>query len=54
LSYLDAEKRALFAIVENLWDKYAVSSQTMEKERENTLLALKKCLSGLGYLGLVQ
>jgi len=54
LSYLDAEKRALFAIVENLWDKYAVSSHTLEKERENTLLALKKCLSGLGYLGLVQ
>jgi type I restriction enzyme M protein len=50
LRYLNAEKRALLAIVENLWDKYAVSSQTLEAERENTLASLKGFLTGLGYL----
>jgi type I restriction enzyme M protein len=51
LRYLNAEKRALLAIVENLWDKYAVSSQTLEAERESTHSALKGYLAGLGYLG---
>lgn len=54
LRYLNAEKRALLAIVENLWDKYAVSSQTLETEREGTLSALKNYLTGLGYMGQVQ
>lgn len=54
LRYLNAEKRALLAIAENLWDKYAVSSQTLEGEREHTLSALKGFLTGLGYLGPVQ
>ncbi len=49
LRYLNAEKRALLAIVENLWDKYAVSSQTLEAEREKTLLALNGFLAALGY-----
>ena len=49
--YLNAEKRALVGIVENLWDKYAVSSQTLETEREKTLAALNWFLVGLGYLG---
>ena len=51
LRYLNAEKRALLAIVENLWDKYAVSSQALEEEREKTLSALKSFLSSLGYIG---
>ncbi len=50
LRYLNAEKRALLAIVENLWDKYAVSSQALEEGRANTLLKLNSFLSGLGYL----
>jgi type I restriction enzyme M protein len=54
LRYLSTEKRALLAIVENLWDKYAVSSQTLEKERANTLAALNGFLTGLGYLEQVQ
>ena len=49
--YLNAEKRALVGIIENLWDKYAVSSQTLETEREKTLAALNGFLAGLGYLG---
>jgi len=32
--YLNGEKRGLVAKVENLWDKYAVSSQEMEAQRE--------------------
>lgn len=48
--YLNAEKRALIAIVENLWDKYAVSSRELETEREETLKTLDTFLSKLGYL----
>ncbi|MEB0007257.1 type I restriction-modification system subunit M [Pseudomonas sp. RTB3] len=51
LRYLNAEKRALLAIVENLWGKYAVSSKSLEEEREDTLLVLKDYFTGLGYLG---
>jgi type I restriction enzyme M protein len=49
--YLNAEKRALVKIIENLWDKYAVSSRVLEAEREKTLAALNGFLAGLGYLG---
>jgi type I restriction enzyme M protein len=54
LRYLNAEKRALLALVENLWDKYAVSGQTLEAEWENTLSVLKDFLTGLGYMGAAQ
>jgi hypothetical protein len=37
-------------VVENLWDKYAVSSQELEVEREETLAELNEFLSKLGYL----
>lgn len=48
--YLNTEKRALVGIIENLWDKYAVSSRVLEAEREKTLAALNGFLAGLGYL----
>lgn len=48
--YLNAAKRSLVQSVENLWDKYAVSSRTLESERNKTLLALDGFLTGLGYL----
>jgi type I restriction enzyme M protein len=48
--YLNAAKRALVARVENLWDKYAVSSQQLEAEREATLDTLNEYLAKLGYL----
>lgn len=51
LRYLNAEKRALLAIVENLWDKYAVSSQVLETERDESLKSLNGFLAKLGYLG---
>ncbi|MCO6426963.1 hypothetical protein [Nitrosomonas communis] len=51
LRYLNAEKRALLALVENLWDKYAVSNQLLEAEREKSLNSLNGFLAKLGYLG---
>jgi len=49
--YLNAEKRALIAGVEKLWDKYAVSSHQLEREREETLKTLEGFLKELGYFG---
>lgn len=48
--YLNAEKRALIACVENLWDKYAVSSRELEAQRSETLKTLNGFLKSLGYL----
>ena len=48
--YLNAEKRRLIAVVENLWDKYAVSSHELEAERTETLKTLDGFLKALGYL----
>lgn len=49
--YLSAEKRALIQSVENLWNKYAMSSRELEQKREETLEELNGFLEGLGYLG---
>ncbi len=49
--YLNAEKRRLIAVVENLWDKYAVSSRELESQRTETLKTLYGFLETLGYLG---
>ncbi len=49
--YLNAEKRGLIAAVENLWDKYAVSSRELEEQRAETLKTLNEFMKGLGYLG---
>ncbi|ACK66969.1 type I restriction-modification system, M subunit [Rippkaea orientalis PCC 8801] len=48
--YLNGEKRVLVAKVENLWDKYAVSSRELEAQREETLGELNEFLSKLGYI----
>ncbi|GAA5135114.1 N-6 DNA methylase [Prosthecobacter algae] len=48
--YLNAAKRHLIQSVENLWDKYAVSSRALEADRTSTLLSLDGFLNGLGYL----
>jgi type I restriction enzyme M protein len=49
--YLNTEKRGLVAVVENLWDKYAVSSRELESERSETLKRLEGFLQLLGYIG---
>ncbi|MEA2045940.1 MAG: hypothetical protein U9N48_05390 [Euryarchaeota archaeon] len=38
-------------MVENLWDKYAISSSELESERTETLKELEGFLKGLGYFG---
>jgi len=48
--YLNGAKRSLIAIVENLWDQYAVSSRELEADREETLTELNDFLVKLGYL----
>ncbi|APF16814.1 type I restriction-modification system, M subunit [Caldithrix abyssi DSM 13497] len=48
--YLNAEKRRLIAVFENLWDKYAVSLRQLEAGREETLKQLNGFLEELGYL----
>jgi len=48
--YLTAEKLHLIALIENLWDKYAVSSRELEHRRLETLEKLNGFLKGLGYL----
>lgn len=48
--YLNAEKRHLIQIVENLWDKYAISRRVLEAERSDTLSTLDAFLTRLGYM----
>ncbi|HPO56492.1 MAG TPA: type I restriction-modification system subunit M [Ignavibacteriaceae bacterium] len=50
LKYLNAEKRALIADVEKLWDKYKVTSQQLENKRKDSLDKLNQFLTELKYL----
>jgi type I restriction enzyme M protein len=47
--YLSAEKLLLVQVVANLWDKYAVSSDSISATHAATLEALDGFLSNLGY-----
>ena len=47
--YLSAEKRGLVFGIENLWEKYAVSSRKLKEKREETMKTLDGYLNGLGY-----
>jgi type I restriction enzyme M protein len=47
--YLNAERRRLIQVIENFWDKYGISSRTLESERIETLKTLDGFLIGLGY-----
>lgn len=48
--YLNAEKRALVAAYENLYDKYYTSAQSIEQSRETTMAELNDFLTQLKYL----
>ncbi len=48
--YLNAEKRALIAAYENLFDKYYNSAQAIEQMRETTIAELNDFLTQLNYL----
>lgn len=47
--YLNREKRELVSLVEKLWDKYAVSRNSLESSRQDTLGQLNEFLSALNY-----
>ena len=47
--YLDAENRALLGALENLWEKYSISTRLLDSDRAKTLKALDDYLVGLGY-----
>jgi type I restriction enzyme M protein len=47
--YLNAEKRKLARAVDDLWDKYAISSRELEFERIETLKVMDRFLIELGY-----
>ncbi len=47
--YLNREKRELVALVEKLWDKYAVSRNYLEKDRDGVLTKLNEFLTALNY-----
>ena len=48
--YLNSEMRSLISGIENLWSKYALSSQALKEEQEATLKTLDGFMSDLGYL----
>jgi type I restriction enzyme M protein len=48
--YLTAEKRLLVHGMENLWVKYAISSERIESDREDILKALSVYMATLGYV----
>jgi len=50
LRYLNKEKRNLINAYQNLWDKYAVSAQSIENKRHNTLTELNQFLTALNYV----
>lgn len=50
LRYLNAEKQALVAAYENLFDKYYKSAQAIEQKRESTMKELNDFLTQLNYL----
>jgi len=48
-AYLSADQRACIKAIENLWGKYAVTSKTIEAERDAASKQLKEFLVELGY-----
>ena len=48
--YLNAEKRLLVRAVENLWEKYAISANKLERDQATTCATVGDFLKGLGYL----
>lgn len=48
-SYLRADRRACLAALENLWTKYAVTANDIERKRATEAAKLKAFLAELGY-----
>ncbi|MCM8805629.1 MAG: type I restriction-modification system subunit M [Candidatus Omnitrophica bacterium] len=49
--YLNAEKKELIKIFENLWDKYKISLVAIKQERDEEIRKLDEFLRKLGYIG---
>lgn len=49
-AYLDEDRRACVAAVENLHDKYAVNSEKIEEKRDNAAGELSGYMKALGYV----
>ena len=47
--YLNTEKRELIKIFENLWDKYTVPLESLNKQRGEEVKKMDEFLKGLGY-----
>jgi type I restriction enzyme M protein len=47
--YLNIEKRELIKIFENLWDKYTISLESLNKQRDEEVKKLDEFLKGLNY-----
>ena len=48
-SYLQQHQRTFIAAIENLWDKYAVTTQQILIERDEAATQLNSFLKELGY-----
>ena len=48
--YLNAEKRVLVRVAENLWEKYATAANELEEQRATTLTKMGDLMKGLRYL----
>ena len=48
--YLNEKKQAIIKSIENLWDKYQVSLEQIEKERDEATAEIKEFLVEIGYL----
>jgi type I restriction enzyme M protein len=49
-AYLDADRRAVTAAIENLYQKYAVTVRHIEKQRSDAAVELENYLGKLGYV----
>lgn len=49
--YLDAEKRALLRVFENLWEKYVIPARDLERAQRQSNATLSGFLAKLGYEG---
>lgn len=48
--YFGSERRSLTEYLQKLWDKYSVSAQALEVERQATLVLLENSFKALGYV----
>jgi type I restriction enzyme M protein len=50
--YINAAKRGVIQVFDNLWDKYAVAANELQMNREITMTELENLFLKLNYFGL--